>query len=99
MSTLKSAAIAAPPWDAESLMEHAPEIARQIAAAWGDVSTTAALLEQLLVDDDVRYLEPAVASDLLRLYEIHARRQTCEAGDTSWELPVSRLQCNRINLI
>ena len=98
MSSTKPAAIAACPWDADTLMERAPEIARQIAATWGDVSLTAALLEQLLVDD-VRNLEPAVASDLLRVYEIHARRQVCEMVDTSWELPVSRLQHNRINLI
>ena len=71
----------AQPWDTERLMEQAPEIARKIAAAWGDVSSTAALLEQLLVDDDVRHMEPAVASDLLRLYEIYAR--TSDRGDSS----------------
>ena len=106
MSYSQMSTFPAQPWDTERLMERAPDIARKIAAAWGDVSSTAALLEQLLVDDDVRHMEPAVASDLLRLYDIYARTSErndngahCEAQDTSWELPVSRLQQHRTNVI
>jgi len=106
MSYSQTLTFPAQPWDAERLLRNAPDIARQIAAAWGDVSSTAALLEQLLVDDDVRHMEPAVASDLLRLYEIHARStgadqsgEKHEPQDTSWELPVARLQQHRTTVI
>ena len=70
---------------------HAPDIANQLAAVWNDAPSTAALLEQLLVDCGMRSLSPMVASELLRLYEYHARYRTTDAPDTTWELPMPRL--------
>ncbi len=74
------------------LVEHAPEIANQLAAAWNDIPTTALLLEQLLVDGHARSLSPVIASELLRLYEYHVRCRATDAPNTTWELPASGLQ-------
>ena len=49
------------------------------------------MLEDLLVGEDAAELPSAVAGELLRLYEFHARCRVNDAPDTTWELPVSRL--------
>ncbi|WP_372526703.1 hypothetical protein [Piscinibacter sp.] len=74
------------------LVEHAPEIANQLAASWNNIPSTALLLEQLLVDGHARSLSPVIASDLLRLYEYHVRCRATDAPNTTWELPASGLQ-------
>jgi len=75
-----------------ALVEHAPDIANQLAASWNDIRSTGLLLEQLLVDDGVQSLPPMIAGDLLRLYEYHMRCRCADAPNTTWELPVSGLQ-------
>jgi hypothetical protein len=74
------------------LAEHAPDIANQLAASWSDVPSTALLLEQLLLDEDVQSLPPTIAGELLRLYEYHVRCRATDAPNTTWELPASGLQ-------
>lgn len=76
-----------------SMAQLVPAITNQIAAVWGDASSTNLLLEQLLVSDDVSFLPSEVTSGLLRLYEYNARCRANEAPDTTWELPASRLRC------
>lgn len=75
-----------------SLAQLAPEIADRIAAVWGDVRLTGDLIEQLLVGEATATLPAAVTAELLRLYEYNARCRAHDAPDTTWELPVSRLQ-------
>jgi len=74
------------------LVEHAPDIANRLAASLNDVPSTVLLLEQLLIDDGVESLPPMIASELLRLYEYHARCRAADAPNTTWELPASGLQ-------
>ena len=74
------------------LVNHAPDIANQLAASWNDVPSTALLLKKLLADCGVQSLPPMVARELLRLHEYHVRCRTNDAPDTTWELPVFGLQ-------
>lgn len=75
-----------------SLAALAPDLVNQLAAAWHDVSSTALLLEQWLLDRDVRSRPPIIASELLRLYVYDVRCRAADAPSTTWELPVSGLQ-------
>ena len=74
------------------LAKQAPDIANQLAASWNDASSTTALLEQLLLDEGMDALPPAITCELLRLYEYHVRCRVVEAPNTTWELPASGLQ-------
>ena len=75
------------PVRAHGLAAHAPELANSLASGWHDVPGTASLLESLLCEG-VRTLPVALAAELLRLYEYHARCCVDEPPSTSWELPV-----------
>jgi len=82
----------AAPVRVHGLLEHAPHIANQLATSCNDATSTALLLEQLLLDEGMQSLPPVIASDLLRLYEHHVRCRTLDAPNTTWELPASGLQ-------
>ena len=66
---------------------HEPELANRIAASWNDVSCTESLLEAMLCEG-VRAMPVAIAAELLRLYEYHARCRVHQAPSTTCELPV-----------
>jgi len=82
----------ADPVRVHGLVEHAPDIANQLAASWNDAPSTALLLEQLLLDEGTQSLPPAIAGALLHLYEYHVRSRAVDAPNTTWELPASGLQ-------
>src|SRR3977135_1014017 len=66
-----------------SIAQLAPDIANEIGAVWSDVSLTSLLLEQMLIGDGAVSLPCAVTSELLRLYEYHARCRANDAPDTT----------------
>jgi hypothetical protein len=77
------------PVQVHRLLEHAPDIADQLAASWSDVPTTTLLLGQLLIEGGPQSMSPMIASELLRLFEYQTRCRTTDAPDATWELPAS----------
>lgn len=79
-----------PPVRVHSLVQTAPEIARQVAESWNDASVTSLLLEQLLVGDRAPRLAGVAMAEMLRLFEYNERCRVNDAPDTTWELPAVR---------
>lgn len=68
------------------LCERYPRIANRLALCWRDPALTEQLFDELLIDHrgGRRGFPPAVAAELLKLREWHARRPRRETAEDRW---------------